>query len=261
MSQGSAVGGAHDRPRIPALRMHQRLMSALLAALLLGACSATPRPQTVGQAFGGAATVVASLLVQIVPEQGDAEVFTLRLWSPADRSIRVRVQKLDVAILDALVRPDGAYEALLVRERTATAGRLGAADDPLLLRDLRLLMSELRDGPVPAGVVPDAEGSWDDPVGWRAQVELGQDALPALKVLREGRTEMRRLAYRRWQDFETLRRPSQVELRVHGDPATIRVRVKSLDDPGAISPERMALVIPAEAERVAPGEFERRMPR
>lgn len=234
--------------------------ACLLAALLLCGCGSA-RPQPAAHAFGAARAVAASLLVQVVPEQGDAEVFTLRLWSTADRAIRVRVQKLDVAVLDALVRPDGAYEALLVRERVATAGRLGAADDPLLLRDLRLLLSELRDGPVPAGAAPDGDGAWDDPTGWRARLQAGADGLPALKTLHDGAVEMRRLAYRRWQDYDGLRRPSQVELRVHGDPATVRVRVKGLDDPGAISAERMALAIPADAERVAPEEFERRMPR
>lgn len=213
------------------------------------------------QRLGTAQTVVASLLVQIVPDQGETELFTLRLWSTTDRAIRLRVLKLDVAILDALVQPDGAYQAVLVRERVATSGRLGAPDDPQLLRDLRLLMDELRHGPIPVGVlVADGAWTWADPTGWQARLGMGPDGLPASKLLFDGETEMRRLAYQRWQAYEGLQRPSQVELRAHGDPSTIRIRVKNLDDPGTISAERMALNVPAEAERVAPDEFTRRMP-
>lgn len=242
-----------------------------LAGLLLivAGCGAGTRPQPVAgaaadalrQRLGSAGTVVASLLVQIVPEQGETELFTLRLWSTADSTIRLRVQKLDVAVIDALVRPDGAYEALLVRERVATAGRLGGADDPRLLRDLRLLMDELRHGPLPAAVAVAEPGwTWADPTGWQARLELGPDRLPSAKVLLDGAVEVRRLAYQRWQAYEGLTRPSQVELHALGDPSTIRVRIKSLDDPGLISPERMALAVPADVERVDPAEFTRRMP-
>jgi hypothetical protein len=225
------------------------------------AASAGAAADNLRQRLGMAQTVVASLLVQIVPDQGDIELFTLRLWSTADQAIRLRVLKLDVAILDALVQPDGTYEAVLVRERVATRGTLGAPDDPQLLRDLRLLMDELRHGPIPAGVlVADGAWTWADPTGWQAQLSMGPDGLPGSKVLLDGETEMRHLVYQRWQTYEGLQRPSQVELRAFGDPSTIRMRVKHLDDPGTVSAERMALSVPVDAERVAPDEFARRMP-
>lgn len=234
-----------------------RLTVAALC-VLLAACAGTVRPQPVAgvdgdalrQRLGAATTVVASLLIQTVPEQGEPEVFTLRLWSTADRAVRVRAQKLDVAILDALVQPDGSYQAVLLREHVATSGRLGAADDPLLLRDLGLLLDELREGPAPAV----ATG------GWTAELEAGPDGLPAAKILRAGGEQVRRLDYRRWQDFDGLLRPSQVELRIPGETMVTRLRVKSLDDPGSISPERMALTVPSDAASVTPAEFAKRMP-
>lgn len=247
----------------------RRVGLTLLLVLCVAGCGSPVRPSTpagadadaLRQRLGMAQTVVASLLVQVVPDQGETELFTLRLWSTADQAIRLRVLKLDVSILDALVQPDGAYEAVLVRERVVTSGRLGAPDDPQLLRDLRLLMDELRHGPIPAGVlVADGGWTWPDPTGWQARLSMGPDGLPGGKVLLDGETEMRRLTYQRWQAYEGLTRPSQVELRAVGDPSTIRVRVKSLDDPGSITAERMALSVPVDVERVAPDEFARRMP-
>jgi hypothetical protein len=246
-----------------------RLLIGVLI-LLVAACGHGVRPdagmdvQALRQRLGAAQTVVASLLVQIVPEDGEAEMFTVRLWSTADRAIRLRVLKLDVTILDARVRPDGAYEALLVREHVTTSGMLGSADDPLLLRDLRLLIDELRYGPIPSDAVVTAGPSgltWPDATGWQAGLELAADGFPSAKVLSADGVEMRRLAYQRWRSFDALTRPAQVTLQANGDAAVVRIRVKSLDDPGAITAERMALTIPDDAERVDPTAFTERMPR
>ncbi len=241
--------------------------SALIVVcfMLCACCGTTVRPavpdtKALVQRLGQARIVTASLLVRMQPAQGDSELFTLRVWAAADGSVRLRAQKLDVDFLEALVRPDGAYQALLVRERIATSGTLGGADDPVVLRDLRLLLSELRYGPLPPAVVVagDATGwTWRDPLGWDAQLTVGSDGLPTAKRLLEAGVEVRGLTYARWQAFEELQRPSQVTLRADGDTTTIRI--KSLDTPPEISAERMALRIPDGVEQVDPAEFNRRL--
>jgi len=237
-----------------------------IACVLLCACTGTavrlttPDAKALAQRLGQARIVTASLLVRIQPAQGDSELFTLRLWAAADGAVRLRAQKLDVDFLEALVRPDGGYQAVLVRERLATSGTLGGADDPALLRDLRLLLGELRYGPLPpaVAVAGDAAGwSWRDPLGWDAQLTIGSDGLPTSKRLLDAGVEVRALTYRRWQAFEELQRPSQVTLNADGDTTTIRI--KSLDTPPEISAERMALRMPDGVEQVDPTAFNRRL--
>lgn len=215
--------------------------------------------------LGAAACVTASLLVRIVGADGEGEIFTLRLWAPGDGRVRVLANKLDVDFLTALVAADGTYTAVLPRARLWTRGRLGGADDPVLLRDLALLVAEVAQGPVPAraavGAGPDGQWRFADPAtGWQAAVRIGGDGLPSGKTLsgRDG-AELRRLAYSRWQDFDGLHRPSVTELRAAGDPSVCTIRVKTLDAPPTISPERMALAVPDGAAEVAPAEFTRRI--
>lgn len=240
------------------------LLSALI--LLVAGCVDPPRPVGPDAAalrarLGSADVLSASLLVQLTPATGDGELFTLRLWRAGDGAVRVRAQKLDVDFLDALVRPDGAYEAVLPRERVATSGKLGAADDPLLLRDLKLLLSDLRDGPLPRTAAPGGEARrllWSED-GWAAELDLAADGLPSAKRLSVDGAVQREVAYARWQAYEGLTRPSQVRLRIPGDDGVTAIRLRSLDLPPVISAERMALRVPDGIERVAPAEFTRRM--
>ena len=252
-------------PGAPTARGPRRLLVLLIMAVLCAGCpDSRPNPPTPEPLrLGHADTVVASLLIRTEPVQGEGEQFTLRLWSTADGAVRLRAQKLDVDVLDALVRADGAYDALLVRERVATAGRLGGADDPLLLRDLRLMMSELRDGPLPRGAVATGTAqqlTWPDALGWQAELDLGPDGLPTAKRLRAGEVVVRTIAYARWQTNDGLTRASQVRLHGAAEDGVLAIRVKSLDTPPVISPERMALRIPDDVERVDPVEFTQRMP-
>lgn len=206
--------------------------------------------------LGQAGCVAASLLVRTVPPEGEGEQFSLRLWADGEGRIRVLAQKLDVDFLAALVEADGSYRAHDPRSGTRTAGRLGATDDPALLRDLALLVGEARHGPVPPGatVRTDAAGAWRFAVaGGEAVVAFAAD-LPSGKTL-PGRT----LAYERWTTFEGLTRPSLVRLRVDGDPTTYVIRLKALDAPGAISAQRMTLAIPDDAVALEPAEFARRL--
>lgn len=235
-------------------------------ALILAGCAEPPRPagpDVVGlrARLGSAEVISASLLVQLTPAKGEGELFTLRLWRAGDGAVRLRAQKLDVDFLDALVRPDGAYEACLPRERVATAGRLGSPDDPPLLSDLRLLLSDLRDGPLPRSAAPTGDVrrlAWNDG-DWTAELDLAADGLPSAKRLGTGGVVQREVTYARWQAYEGLTRPSQVRLRVPGDDGVTAIRLRSLDTPPVISPERMALRVPDGVERVEPAAFSRRM--
>jgi hypothetical protein len=240
------------------------LLSALI--LILAGCVEGPRPDgpdLVGlrARLGSADVISASLLVQLTPAKGEGELFTLRLWRAGDGAVRLRAQKLDVDFLDALVRPDGAYEAVLPRERVATTGKLGSPDDPPLLNDLQLLLSDLRDGPLPRTAVPTGEArrlAWKDG-DWSAELDLAADGLPSAKRLSAGGTVQRDVTYARWQAYEGLTRPSQVRLRIPGDDGVTAIRLKSLDTPPVISAERMALRVPDGVERVEPAVFSRRM--
>ncbi len=235
-------------------------------ALVLAGCADGPRPDgpdAVGlrARLGSVDVISASLLVQLTPAKGEGELFTLRLWRAGDGAVRLRAQKLDVDFLDALVRPDGGYEAVLPRERVATTGKLGSPDDPPLLSDLRLLLSDLRDGPLPRNATPDGDArrlAWSDG-DWTAELDLAADGLPSAKRLSAGGAVQREVAYARWQAYEGLTRPSQVRLRFPGDDGVTAIRLRSLDTPPVISPERMALRVPDGVERVEPAEFSRRM--
>jgi hypothetical protein len=208
--------------------------------------------------LGAAPVVVASLLITVRPAQGDGEMFTLRLWADAAGAVRLRAQKLDVDFLEALVEPDGLYRAWLPREAVATKGRLGGAEDPPLLRDLSLLLGEVRSGPLPPGVVvaAGADGAWtwaDGPTA--VTLAFGADGLPSGKrIATPDGVELRRLGYARWNIFEGLQRPSAVELHVAGDDAVYAVRLKNLDTPPQISNERMHLTVPDDVVWIdAPG--------
>lgn len=240
------------------------LLSALI--LILAGCAEPPRPNgpdAVGlrARLGSADVISASLLVQLTPAKGEGELFTLRLWRAGDGAVRLRAQKLDVDFLDALVRPDGAYEAVLPRERVATSGTLGSPDDPPLLNDLQLLLSDLRDGPLPRAAVPAGDArrlAWNE-AERTVELDLATDGLPSAKRISIGGTVQRDVAYARWQAYEGLTRPSQVRLRIPGDDGVTAIRLKSLDTPPVISAERMALRVPDGVERVAPAVFSRRM--
>ena len=240
--------------------------SVLALVLILAGCADGPRPGGPDAAalrarLGSAEVLSASLAVQISPAQGEGEVFTLRLWRAGDGAVRLKAKKLDVDFLDALVRPDGRYEAILPRERIATAGTLGSPEDPPLLRDLHLLMSDLRDGPLPRSAAPAGEArrlTWNE-AGWSAELDLTADGLPSAKRLSAGGVVQREVTYTRWQAYEGLTRPSQVRLRIPGDDGVTAIRLTSLDTPPVISAERMALRIADGIERVKPAEFSRRM--
>lgn len=242
----------------------------LAACLCLAACTGPVRPSPPDVAalrarLGSAPCVAASLLVRIVPPEGEGELFTLRVWSPPDGRVRVLAHKLDVDFLSALVAADGTYLAVLPRERVWARGRLGSASDPVLLRDLALLVAEVRHGPLPPGmtVTPAAARCVrfsDQGTGWTAELDIGADGLPLGKrLLAADGSEVRRLRYDRWQAFEGLLRPSVVGLTVTGDPATCTIRLKSFDAPPAISDERMQLQPPAEAVEVSPEDLARQL--
>jgi hypothetical protein len=245
-----------------------RRLVLLALGVLLAACAQGERPAgpaivPLAQRLGRAPVVVASLLIRTEPEQGEGEQFSLRLWATADGAVRLRAKQLDVDFLEALVRADGSYEALLVRERVATAGTLGGPADPPLLRDLSLLMGELRDGPVPPGVSSAGSAvlqTWRDPGGWDAALDLGLDGLPLAKRLGADGVVVRSLAYGPWQAYDGLIRSSLVRLRVADIAGLTSIRIKTLDTPPTISAERMVLRLPDGVERVDPATFTLRMP-
>lgn len=220
-------------------------------------------PAAVRARLGQAPCAVASLLIKIEPKEGEGELFTLRLWVAGDGRVRVLAHKLDVDFLSALVEADGSYVALLPREKVWTRGHLGSPDDPLLLRDLAVMVAEVCQGPIPPGAATAADGHWRirDAAGWTADLAFDPvSGKPSGKrLLAADGSEGRRLAYARWQVFDGLDRPTAVVLNVVGDTATYAIRLKSLDAPPGISAERMALHIPEGASEIAVAEFAKRV--
>ncbi|MCS6969851.1 MAG: hypothetical protein RMM29_03705 [Planctomycetota bacterium] len=202
---------------------------ALLIAVLavLGCQRAAPpaAPQ-----FGSIGAFAASILLQTRAPDGEGEVFTVRLWRAAQGDARLRVQKLDVDLIDGLLRRDGSFIAWSPRERVATSGGADAA--PPLLADVRWLLRELAEGPEETGVADrDAEGR------------------PLARVIGE-----RRIVYARWQDYDGRWRPSLIRI-VERDGRQIAMRLKALDIVPAISAERLRLSVPEDAAVVAPAAF------
>jgi hypothetical protein len=204
----------------------------LAACLMLAACAPARTGAGPARDLGVAPCVVASLLVQAKPAQGESQTVTVRIWAAPEASL-LKLKKLDHDVLEALVQPDGAWQAWLPRERVRAAGT--AADAPGLLADLRLLLDEARLGPVGAGIELDAEGF----PSARSQGDL-------------------RIAYARWTAYGALWRPARADLR-RGDDTTI-VLLKAFDAPGAISGDRLRLTAPADIPVVPVAEFAQRMP-
>lgn len=246
-----------------------RILLALVTLLLVAGCCGRVQPQVhepaeARERLGQTPCLAAAMLIKSMPRDGGGELFTLQLWATADGRVRVLAHKLDVDFLSALVAADGTYTAVLPRAKVWTRGKLGAADDPALLRDLALLVGELRNGPIPPGPATGIPGGWrmrDPATGWTAELSVDTiSGMPTAKrLLAADGTMLRRLAYGRWQSYDSLVRPSTVTLEVAGDDATYAIRLKHLESLPEISPERMAMQPPGGAAEVDAATFAQRM--
>jgi hypothetical protein len=222
---------------------------------------------------GQTAAVTGALVIRVKPPQGDALIFTLDLWSPADGRIRVKASKLDVDFCDALVAPDGAFTAFLARSRESVAGNLrdlAAADaqgrpvGPSFLAYLALLVEEVKCGPLPAvGPWRELGGNLvatDPATRLTAEVVAKPDGTVASKRLLDDQgKEVLRLDYDRYQAFGQLHRPVRIVLTVAGDPTACTIRLRDCAAVPGVGEERMRLTTPAGTPAIPVGEFIRRL--
>lgn len=243
-----------------------RLLIVLAAALALCSCISTRQnpPQAIDPIhlaawYGQPRAVAATLLLKTTTATGESTQVTVYLWRAADGRTRLLLTKVDVDVLSALVQPDGAFTAFAPRSGLQTAGELSDPQLPAGLADLRLLLNELCDGPLPPGL---AKGDHDNVLtgptdgGLVATVTVSPttDEITE-KVLRTrsgGLVYL--LRYGPAKDYDGIRRAAKVDT-VVGDGSSLTAYLRRFDVLGDISPERMRFTIPAAAKTVPPAEF------
>ncbi len=220
-----------------------------------------------------AATITADLLIRAKAPNGEAILFQLSLWSPADGRVRLKCSKLDVDFVDALVQANGDFVLELVRSHEVVRGNLrdvhvfdkdGKISGPPFLAYLSLLVQEAKSGPVPAqGVTKVAEGrieAKDAATGLAVVTEVkADDTVVSKRFFDAPGKEAVRLDYARYQAFGHLQRPTRLQITIPGDASEYTVRLRQLDAVPAISPERMRFTPSASAKEIGLEVFLKRL--
>lgn len=205
----------------------------------------------------------ATLLLKSIGVSGESTQVTLRLWQAADGRTRLMVTKIDIEVLQLLILNDGKFTAFAPRSGLQTAGDFKSTALPAGLADLRLLISEVADGPLAASLVPHLSKSTHSNVlvgavapDLIATVTLAPDSDEVReKILRDAHGNLLyQLRYRDYRAFDDFHRPSKVD-GVLADGSSLMAYLRSFEALGDISPERMRLTIPATARAVAVTEF------
>lgn len=220
-----------------------------------------------------APTVTADLLIRVKAPDGDAILFQISLWCPEDGRIRLKCSKLDVDFIDALVQKNGDFVLELVRSKEVVRGNLrdvhvfdkdGKVIGPPFLAYLSLLVHEAKSGPVPdRGVTKAGDGkveAKDHITGLTVGVEVNPDDTVKSKTFFDAPDKPAvRLAYFRYKTFDQLRRPTQMQLTVPGDPSEYTVRLRELDAVPSISPDRMRFAPSQGSTEIGLEEFLKRL--
>jgi hypothetical protein len=220
-----------------------------------------------------APTVTADLLIRVKAPDGDAILFQISLWCPEDGRIRLTCSKLDVDFIDALVQKNGDFVLELVRTKEVVRGNLrdvhvfdkdGKVIGPPFLAYLALLVQEAKSGPVPdRGISKAGEGkveAKDHVTGLTVGVEVNPDDTVKSKTFFDQPDKPTvRLDYFRYKTFGQLRRPTQMQLTVPGDPSEYTVRLRELDAVPSISPERMRFTPSQGSTEIGLAEFLKRL--
>lgn len=254
-----------------------RALMIICVALVLAACGSTKtaKPRALSEADaariaretiayqGHADTVACDLMVRVAAPGRDSLIFTINLWSPKDGRTRLKISKLGFDFCDAVVRPDGSFDAYLSRSNESVRGTLRDLLPADSAGNLALMINEFKDGPLPVGVAltpGDNSVQFTDPMtGLRAVAEPASDG-PGLgsKVIVAG-TEAFKIAYAQYQDMDGLRRPSRVTVTSSKDPTEVAIRVRSIDVLPDISAGRMTVSIPDKAREISLPDFLRRI--
>lgn len=243
-------------------------IAGCLALLVLTGC---PSARTTGQrtdadplaiaAWHGQPRALAAVVyMKSTDPAGNSVQTTLHLWRAADGRTRLLLTKIDIDVLSALVQPTGDFAAFAPRSGLRTAGALSDRELPAGFADLRLLLGEVCDGPLPPGLAtkPGNHGNVIEATVGDLTAAITID--PASDEVREKvlRDAQGRLAYQvrysQYKAFDELHRPTKVEV-VVGDGSTVIAYLRRFEALGDISAERMRLTIPDTAREVPAAEF------
>lgn len=246
-----------------------KLLVVLASVILSGCVCVRPQaPQAIDPVhlaawYGQPRAVAATLLVKTTDVTGDSTQVTVYLWHAADGRTRLLLTKVDVEVLSALIEADGSFTAYAPRSKLRTAGELSDVQLPAGFADLRLLLNELCDGPLPPGLkIGEHANVLTGPAtsGLTATVTVSPttDEITE-KVLRDRSGALvYLLRYSATKDFDNIHRATKVDTVVGTGTAqtySLTAYVRRFEVLGDISAERMRFSIPEVAQAVAPAEF------
>jgi len=204
---------------------------------------------------------VADLLVRLQSEQGEAVLFSLVLRLGDDGRLRLSATKANVPFGEALLGTDQRLSLWLVQDNLSASGTLPETPNdgnlPLIITSARLLASELRDGPLPAGSYRHRDASTllgrEPATGLATELTLGADGLPTAKRLLNDQGQLvLELTYSRYLSREGqesppgIDRPSRWHLTLAGNSGEATVRLSRLLGLPQTD-ERLRLEIPGNA--------------
>lgn len=203
--------------------------------------------------------------------------FSLTAWAPADGRIRIRLTKLGVDFLEAIIDKDGNFTGVLVRYKKIVKGSLDelmpkieekigkkiTSTDPTasagapLFAALNLLRNEVKHGPV---TIIDPEDSYQVnkkttpqilhiplPENFSAQLQLGvKKSEPVLRktLFNNKNREIMAINYYTYANMDGLFRAKKMQLYIPNDKSVYLFRLKKLDVVTRISSTSMHLEIP-----------------
>ncbi len=247
-------------------RVNRRLLFGCAVVLTLCSCISTRQhvPQAIDPLqlaawYGQPRAVAATLLLKTTDATGDSTQVTIYLWRAADGRTRLLLTKVDVDVLSALIQADGSFTAFAPRSGLRTAGDLSDPDLPAGLADLRLLLKELCDGPLPPGLTKGEHdnvltGPTDGGLTATVTVSPTTDEITEKDLHNRSGGLVYLLRYSGTKDFDGIHRATKVDT-VVGNGSSLTAYLRRFEVLGDISPERMRFAIPDTATAVPPAEF------
>lgn len=220
-------------------------------------------PVQLAEWYGQPRAVAATLLVKTTDSTGDSTQVTVYVWRAADGRTRLLMTKVDVDVLAVLIQPDGSFVAFAPRSNFRTAGDLSDPQLPNGFTDLRLLLNEICDGPLPPGLtIGDHANVLTGPVsgGLTATVTVSPTTDEIVEKVLHDRSGglVYLLRYSATKDFDAIHRATKVDTIVGTGTAqtySLTAYVRRYEVLGDISAERMRFTIPDAAKVVLPAEF------
>jgi len=269
---------------------HLSSTTMISVCLLLVACGsqrdfAGSNPEAMPQviaSMGVAQACTADLVVQIKRPDADSLTFTVNLWVDSHNRFRLHLTKLGKAFLSGRIDPDGSLKAMLVLDRVAvttdldqlavSAKELDAergggslAEQQLnLLTDLRLLIDEIKSGPVPQAVSYSLSPVHNGAIvctmagDLQAHFTIDDGRNPEVDhkwLYREDGSLLADIEYDNYKHLGTARRPTRIQIDLPRDDNTYRVRVRRFDAVPGIGSDRMQVAIPDDYQELEPKAF------